>query len=126
MDNFFNFCAPANVSGIDTQTIRTVVGSSNGQAVIEMDIGNQRDIDLGFDGFYGAGGFLIRHRHPHNLATGGFQPVDLSHSSRHILGRGIGHGLDGNWSPAADRYPAQMNLVRVMAFDFPSHQLKLY
>ena len=81
-----------------------------GQLIVEVDIHHHWErtglLDLG----HRPGGGPIRDRHPHDLTSSRSQGTDLGQGGLHIVGAGIGHGLDGDRRPAADGDAAHMDL----------------
>ena len=86
----------AQVAGIQAEFIHPLLDGGQGEAIVEVDIRHQRDVDLRFDGAQRVGGARIRHRHAHQFAAGFFQRMNLRHGGRHIVRGGFRHRLHGN------------------------------
>ena len=84
----------SDISGIDTDLIRSVFYGCHCKTIIKMDICHQGNMDLLFYLFQGLCRLHRWHSHPDDLASGLLQFKDLSHCSRHILCFCIAHGLD--------------------------------
>ena len=107
----------ADIAGIDTQTVHAQLQHAQGNAVVKMDIGNQRHIDLLADPAKGLGRLHAGHRDTHDVCTGLFQRADLRDRGGHIGGFGIGHALHRNWRVAPYRDIAHHNLTRLASHD---------
>ena len=68
---------PADIAGIEAQAVGAGLGGPDGQAVVEMNIGDEGYRDGGFDGLDGRGGRLVGHGHPDDFTAGRFQPLNL-------------------------------------------------
>ena len=67
-------------------------------------------MNTGFDSPHSLGRRHIGYRYPDDLAARLLQTEDLIHRGCHIIGAGIGHGLNGDRSAAAHRDAAHKNL----------------
>ena len=101
---------PADVARIDAHFVAPGGHALQGQPVIEMDVRHQRDGAPLPNGPHRPGGGQIGHRHPHNLAPRRRQTFDLLRCGGHIVGAGVGHGLNGDRSPPSDGDAAHANL----------------
>ena len=90
-----------DVAGVDADGVNTPFGALQGVFVVEMDVSNQRDVDLFLDLINCLRRGLVRDSHPDDLTSGGLQFPDLGHGSGHIVGLRIAHRLDGHRSAAA-------------------------
>ncbi len=99
--------AGADIAGVDAQPFQTCFQRRDGQTVVKMNIGYQRQIRTRADGAQSAGGGRIRHGQAHGLTTAGGQTLDLGQGGVHIAGIRIGHALHHDRRAAADNQPAQ-------------------
>ncbi len=93
-----------DIARVDTQTVNAQLGHTQGNAVIEVDIGDQRHLDQLLDTAKGFGSVHVRHRNTHDVDTRGFQTIDLCHGSGHIVGVAVGHALHRDRRITTDRY----------------------
>ena len=94
--NRFYTLTTSNVSGIDTNFIRTVLHGCNRKPVIKMDIRNQRDGNLFFDFRQRRSCLLGGNRAADNFTTDFCQLLNLCHRCRNILCLCICHRLNRN------------------------------
>ena len=102
----------ADVAGVDADGVHAPLRGHQGQAVAEMDVRHQGDVDLFLDLIQGAGRRLIGHGHPDDLAARLLQPEDLGDRGRHIIGLRIAHGLDAHRGAAAHGHRAHVDSLR--------------
>src|SRR5690606_28546248 len=107
----------SDVAGIDAQAIDTQFGHAQSDLVIEMNVGDQRQLYALLDLAEGFGGVHGGYGHPHDIGTGILQPLNLRNGRIDVTGFGVGHALHGNGCVAADRYAAHPDLASVAAFD---------
>ena len=88
------------------------VEALEGQPVIEVDVHDQRDADLGSDLADRRRGVRVGDRHPHDLAAGRLQRPDLVHRRLDVPRVGLGHGLDRDGRVPADRHLAHLERAR--------------
>ena len=81
-----------------------------GQLVVKVDIHHHRDGAVLLDFPHRPGGLHIGDGHPDNLTPGGGQLPYLPQGSLHVLGGGVGHGLDGDRGAPADGDAAHVDL----------------
>ena len=91
-----------DVAGIDADLVDAALGGLKGEAVVKMDIGDERYGDLLLDGGDGPCRLHIRQRYSHDVRAGGLHGLDLRNGRLDIPGPGIAHGLDGDRGAAAD------------------------
>ena len=118
-DHFAHPVLLADIAGVDPQAGRTGLGSLDGAAVVEMDIGDNRHRAFGADLAKGAGAVLIRTGHAHNVGTGLGGRIDLRQRPPDIGGQRIGHGLHRNRRVAADRHRPHHDLTAASPLDCP-------
>jgi hypothetical protein len=100
-DNCHLFFTP-NISGVKTKAIDTSRYRSKGKSMIEMDVGDQWDMDLLFDGLNCLSGSHIRNSDADNFASRILKPMDELDRGRNIMCECIGHRLHSNWGLVAD------------------------
>ena len=100
----------ADVAGVDAHLVAPRRNAFQGQPVVEVDIHHQRDGNALPNGAHGPCGGPVGHRHPDDLAARRLQAPDLLHGGRHVVGAGVGHGLDAHRGAAAHRNAADQNL----------------
>ena len=76
---------------------------------MEVDIGDQRNVDTLFDRAHGLGCFHIRNGATNDLAAHFLQLMDLADSGIHVSGVGFSHGLDRNVSSTTDCHPTDID-----------------
>ena len=83
----------ADIAGIDPQPVQAGIQGGQGQAVIEMNIGDHRQRRASLDLWQGLGRGLVWHGHPDDFATSLGQGPDLGQSGLGVPGIGVGHAL---------------------------------
>ena len=96
LHHFFHLVFVAQVAGIQAQAVHPAHSALDGQLVVEVDVGDERDVDLLLDFRHGLGRFHVGHRRPDDVAARLFQFVNLAHGGLHVPRIGLGHGLDGD------------------------------
>jgi len=84
----------AQVSGVQTEAVYTTFKAFKGKLVMEMDIGNQGNIDLFLDFSHRLSRISVGHCAADQFASGLFQFVDLFDRGFHVSSVSLGHGLD--------------------------------
>ena len=112
LHDFLDLPPSADVAGVDPDAIHDLRRFER-QPVIEMNVGDQRDRDLGSDGRERRGGFRRIHRDANNLAADLLKFVDLSDRGLYVGSVGRRHGLDDDRRAATDRHPPHANLFRL-------------
>ena len=84
----------ADVAGIDADFVRPVLHGGDGHLVVKVDVRHQGDMYLLFDLRKGFCGLHVRHRAAHDFAARLLQRQNLGHGGGHVLGPGVGHGLN--------------------------------
>ena len=112
----------AQVARIESQAVHAAGGALQGQLVVEVDVGDERNVNLLFDLRHRLGGLHIGHRRADNLATRLFQLVDLSHRRLHVAGVGFSHRLDGHIGVAAHLHAAHVHRFGNSPFRHGHHQ----
>ena len=101
---------PADVPWVDAHLVRPGSDSLQCQLVIEVDVHYHWYRAVLLDLAHRPGGLHIGDGHPDDLTPGGGQLFDLVHRGLHVLGGGVGHGLDGDGGAPADGDAAHMDL----------------
>lgn len=94
VDHGFDLGLVADVSGVDPDLVATGVNRLKGEAVVEMDIRNERDAGLFLDLFDGSCVFKINNGDADKSRSRLFEGVDLADGLDNVFGFGIGHALD--------------------------------
>ena len=108
--------AVADVARIDAYLIRAALDGRQCQPVVEMNVRDQRNMDLLPDLRNSFRRGRIRHRHADNIAPRPLQRQYLRHSSAHIRCGRAGHGLHRYGAAAADEAVANAYFKRIRAF----------
>ncbi len=96
-----------DIAGIDPDAVRTVVHGQEGKSMVEMDIGDQRDMDPGLDLVDGGCRRFIGNGDTDDFTTRLFQLMDLLDRGLDIARVAGGHGLDHDRCIAADLHPPE-------------------
>ena len=99
-----DFLVRADVPRVDTDLIRAVFHRFDGHAVVEMDVGHERNRDLLLDLTNRQRGLVGRHSAADDLAAGLLEAVDLRDGRRDVLRLRVAHGLDCDRVLPADLY----------------------
>ncbi len=108
----------ADISGIQPKSICSCFGGCNRKSIIEMNVCNQRNINLLFNRRHRRGRFFIRHGDTHNFTSGILQAHDLGNCSGDILGRCVGHRLYCNGCRSTNFYIPDADLTGFFTLDF--------
>ena len=100
-----------DVPWVDAHLVRPGGDGLQGQLVVKVDVHHYRDGAALFDLAHRLGGGHIGHRHPDNLAPRRRQSADLVEGGLHVVGAGVGHGLDGDRGAPSDGDPAHHDLL---------------
>ncbi len=98
-----------DIAWVDTQAIDAVFRHLQRDTIVEVNIGNQRDINLLFDKLERFCGIHCRYRDTNNICADAFQRFDLINRRFHICGTRIGHRLYGDGRAIADRHVPNVN-----------------
>jgi len=101
-DDLADLFGPADIAGIEAQTVDSRLQRLQCQAMVEVDVGNEGDVDGLLDLWELFGGFPIGNCDPYHFAPDFRQALDLGNRGPPIAGVGVGHGLHHNRRPAAD------------------------
>jgi len=106
---------PANVTGIDAQSVRAGLQCREREPVVEMDVCHQRQRRQGTHPLEDGSRLRVRNGQPHNVApqVGGL--ADLTQQRLSIVRIGVRHGLHADGRTAADRHRAYEDLARLAA-----------
>ena len=117
LHHFLHPLGAADIARIDPQAGGAGLRRLDRPAVVEMDIGHDRDIHLPHDLGQRGGAFRRRAGDPDDIDPGHLGLADLGDGRRRILGRRIGHGLDGDRRVATDEDLAHPDLPRLAPGD---------
>ena len=106
-----------DVARIDAQAVHSQLGDAQGDAIVEVDVGDQRHVDLLLDLAERLGGVHVGDGNPHDVRTGIFQAADLRDGGSDVAGLGVGHALHGDRRIAAHRDVADPDFPRLAAND---------
>ncbi|CDN42671.1 hypothetical protein BN871_BS_00280 [Paenibacillus sp. P22] len=102
-DDRFDFLAAADVAGIDADLVHPVLDRQQGKPIIEVNVGDERNMDAALDLLDRFRRFLVVDRNPDDLAAGFLQTEYLRYRRFHIRGLGRAHALDDDFVAAPDR-----------------------
>ncbi len=107
----------ADIAWIDTQAIDAEFGHAQGDLIVEVNVGNQRQRHTLLDPAKGFRGFHRRHRDPYDIGAGIGQALDLPDRCVDITGFGVSHALYGNRRIATDRNATHPDLAGLATLD---------
>jgi hypothetical protein len=110
----------ADVARIEPQAVDARIDGGQGQAMIEMDVGDERDAGAAPDRGQGGRGSPVRDGQPDDLGPGPGQAADLRDGRPHIPGVGLGHGLDDDGRAGADGHAADLDPAGLPAREHPA------
>src|SRR5690554_6184071 len=105
----------ADIAWIDAQAVGTEISHSQGDAIVEMDVGNQRYGHTRLDPSKGLGSLHAGHGHTHEVCPGGGEVFDLRDGGLDVAGIGIGHRLDADRRIAAHGHRPDLDAARQAA-----------
>ena len=106
----------ADVAGVDAYLIDTALGGFEGEAVIKMDIRDERDAHLLLYRGDGSGRLHIRQRDAHDVRARGLHGLYLRDRRVNVPGLGIAHGLHGDGRAAAYLDAPGLYLLHCVSF----------
>ena len=109
LDHLAHLVFVPQVAGVEPQTVYSPLCALQSQLVVEVDVGDQRNMNLPPDLRHSLGCFHIRYSAPDNLTPCLFQFVDLTNGGSNVTGIRLGHRLDGNVGTATDFDAADVN-----------------
>ena len=101
-DDLADLPGGADRPGIEAQAVDAVLEAGQGQAVVEMDVGDERNGGPLLDPAEGVGRLPVGDGQPDDLAAGLFEPPDLGQRRPDVARVGLGHGLDRDRRAAPD------------------------
>jgi len=101
-----------DVPGVETQLVDLRVERHEGELVIEVDVGDDRQDRAANDLFQSLAGALVRNGDARDLAAGLLQELDLADGRVDIVGEGRAHRLHRDGSAVADRRAADPDEAR--------------
>ncbi|MPN19797.1 hypothetical protein SDC9_167169 [bioreactor metagenome] len=99
----------ADVAWINTQAVNAVFRHFERNTVVEVNVGDQRNRNLLLDQFEGFCGIHRGYGDTNNVSANTFQRFDLINRRFHVRGPRVGHRLDGDGSPIANRHIPNVN-----------------
>jgi len=105
------------VAGVEADAVGAGLDGGEGEAVAEVDVGDQGDADLLADGGQRLGGRAVGHGDADDLAAALFELAGLADRRRHVGGRRVGHRLHGDGRIPADGHTALMDDAGLAAVD---------
>ena len=93
------------------------IGGLERALIVEMDVGDDRDVRRAHDLLEARGRGLVRAGDPDDVGARLLAAADLVDRRLHVRGRRVGHGLDGDRRVAADRHVADHDLAGLTARD---------
>ena len=109
LHHLFDLLFVAQVAGVEAQAVHAAPGALQGQLVVEVNVGDEGNVNSLLDFGHCLGCCQVRHGGADDVAAHLFQFVNLADGGLHIAGVGLGHRLDGDFSPAADLDVAHVN-----------------
>ncbi len=103
------------VPGLSREAVGPRFQASHGQAVVEMDIGDQRNRRRFPEAGEGPGGLRVGDRQPDDLASLPGEAADFSGRRPDVAGVGLGHGLNADRRSSPDSYVSDPDLNRPAA-----------
>ena len=101
-----------DISRINPDFIGAALNRRDSQAVVEMNISHQRDVNGLFNGFQAFSRLHSRNGHPDNIAACPLQLQNLGNGGCAVLSLCIAHRLNQNRIAAADNAAADLNWFR--------------
>ena len=112
----------ADIAGIEPERVNALLDGLKRQAIVKMDVGDERHRRLCLDPADVRRRFLVGYGEAHDVAACSRERLDLANCRLCILRLRIRHGLHGDGSAAADGNCADMDLPR----DLPLHGLPFF
>ena len=94
--NRFNFFAVADIAGVKAKAIHAALQGFESKLVVEVDVGDKRDVNLLLDSGERLCRFHVWHGTAYYLAACFLDFADLPHSGGDIARVGLCHRLNGN------------------------------
>jgi light-regulated signal transduction histidine kinase (bacteriophytochrome) len=119
--NFGNLVLPADVPGIDPETIHALLHRLERKAVVEVDIRDQRELRAFSDLAERFRRIHVRYRQPNDLTARLLKMIDLLKRLRGFPRVRIAHGLDSHGRSAADLHVAESYLSGFFPYNDITH-----
>jgi hypothetical protein len=100
----------SDIAGVQPEAVRSLVQGLQGEAVVEMNVGDQGDADPSPDFAQIPGRLPVGHRNPDAFAAGGLQAANLGNRGGYIASIRLGHGLNDDGGSATHGHGADKNL----------------
>src|SRR5712691_1389933 len=117
VDDLLHEALAPDVAGIQSEPVHPLLEGDQGELVVEVDVGDERDADLALDLAELLGGLANGHRATHDLAAGRFQRPDLQERRLDVARVGLRHRLYGDGGVAAHLELAQLDRSRLAPCD---------
>ncbi len=108
-DDLLHALGTADVAWIDAQAGRAAVGRLDRPFVVEVDVRDDRHIDLVHDILEGDRTLLVGTGHADDVHASEFRPPDLRDGAGDVGGQRVGHGLHGDRGVVAHRHASDVN-----------------
>src|SRR3989304_4426676 len=105
--------ARPDIARIEAQAVHPLLERLERQPVVEVDVSNEGDADLGANRAPDGRGLPTGAGEPHHLTARRLQGPDLIDGGLDVAGIGLGHGLDRDRRVPADLERAHLDLPRL-------------
>ena len=117
LDDLAHPLGRADIAGVDAQAGGAAFGRLDRAFVVEMDVGDDRHLDLAHDVLQRQCRFLVGTGHPDDIGASPLQRLHLLDGGLDVAGDRVGHRLHGDRRIAADRHLADVNFAALTAVD---------
>ena len=118
LDDLFDPFVAADIARIDAQAGRTTGGGFQGTTVVEVNVGDDRHLDLLDDVLQRQGAFLVGAGDTNDIDARRLGEPDLRHRPGDIRCEGVGHGLHRDRRAVAHWYLADIDPAGLAPDDF--------
>ena len=101
-----------DVARIDAQLVHAVFDGFDRKPVVEMHVGDERNMNALLDAFHRLRRRLVKDRDANDLAPRLFEPKNLIDRRVHVARVGVAHGLYGDRRAAADLHVSDLDKIR--------------
>src|SRR5262249_39926991 len=113
LDDLLHPFVAADIARVDAQAGSAAVGGLDGALVVEVDVRDDRHVDLTDDVLQGQRAGLVGAGDTDDVNAGKFGATDLRDGALDIGGQRIGHGLHGDRRAVTDRDAANIDAARL-------------
>ena len=124
VDDFLHEALAADVPRVQPEAVHALLERDQGELVVEVDVGHQRDPDLPLDLAEFLGGLPNRDRAPDHVTARRLQRPDLEQRCLDVARVGLRHRLHGDRSLAAHLEVPELDLPRRSPCDHSLSYLK--